>query len=185
MITPKYFLEKWNKKVCALIDYDVNVINSLMLPKEAKEFLLEAGLPESAVPFLNFESSAKGGAVKLTDKYNFDASLSKYVYLGFTGAGDFICVTEKTGEIVCLEHENTRKEIFINSSIPQLADSLLEYADFVKKVKSINGRRAFLERNAPQELIEWITKRLEEIDSRSLKDRCFWREELNYYKKNY
>lgn len=71
----------------------------------------------------------------------------------------------------------------MNSSIPQLAEILLNYSEFIEKIKVINGRRAFIERNAPQELIEWITNRIEQIDPKSLNEGNFWREELNLFEK--
>lgn len=183
MITPKKFLDKWNKEVFPLVDYNIDNINSLVLPKEAKDFLIESGLPESAPPYLNFESPANGGATKLTEKFSLNSYKEKYIYLGFTGAGDSICVNEESGEVISLDHENEKDDMFVNSSIPQLAECLLEYSEFVKKIKDINGRRAFLERNATEELIGWITNRIEEIDAQALSDGCFWREELDYYNK--
>ncbi|MGE5628392.1 MAG: SUKH-4 family immunity protein [Solirubrobacterales bacterium] len=184
MITPKDFLDKWNKEVFPLVNYDTDKIKSLRLDNDAKEFLIEAGLPESAAPFLNFESSDKGGSTKLKDKFNLDSFKEKYIYLGFTGNGDLICVIEESGEVVCIDHENENDETFINSSVPKLAECLLEYFEFGKKIKSVNGRRAFLEGNATEELLEWITKKLEEIDSAALNERSFWREELKRYNKN-
>lgn len=183
MITPKHFFDSWDKEIDPLVEYDINKINLLNLPNEAKDFLIEAGLPESASPFLNFESSAKGGAVKLTEKYKVDNGFSKYVYLGFTGNGDVICLVEGNGEVVYLEHENEYNEVFMNSSITKLAEILLEYSNFVNKIKSVNGRRAFLDRNATQEHLEWITNRITGIDPKSLSEGSFWREELDHFAK--
>ena len=80
MITPKEFSDKWNSNVFPLIDYDIANINSLALSNETKNFLIESGLPESAAPFLNFESSSKGGATKLIEKFGFNSFEEKYIY---------------------------------------------------------------------------------------------------------
>jgi len=148
MITPKEFSDKWNSDVFPLIDYDIANINSLALSKETKNFLIETGLPESAASFLNYESSSKWGSTGLTEKFGLNSYDKMYIYLGFTGTGDLICVDEKSGEVLSLDHENEKNNMFINSSIPQLAECLLEYSEFLKKIKAIHGRIAFLERNA-------------------------------------
>lgn len=181
MITPKYFFDNWDKEIDPLVEYEKNRVGLLILPDDAKGFLIQAGLPESAAPFLNFETSAKGGATKLIEKYKLKNSFSKYIYLGFTGNGDIVCVIENVGEVVYLEPENNYNEVFMNSSIPQLAETLLTYSEFIEKIKVINGRRAFIERKASQELIEWLTNRIEQIDPKSLNEGNFWREELNLF----
>ncbi|CAH1202490.1 hypothetical protein PAECIP111893_01807 [Paenibacillus plantiphilus] len=81
MLTPQEFLEKWDSETYCLVNFDTNVINSFSLSQETKEFLLQAGLPESAFPFLTFESSVNGGGIKLTEKYDdADARFSKNIY---------------------------------------------------------------------------------------------------------
>lgn len=181
MISPQKFTDNWNKEVFPLIKYTANRVNSLLISEEAKEFMIIAGLPESAAPFLNFETEEKGGIKKVTEKYNLNEKYSKYIYLGFTETGNPLCLVEESGEVVYLDHENKYNEIFINSSIPLLAESLLEYSEFIKKIKQINGRRAFLDRNAPNDIIEWFKQRLYEIDPIALNDTCFWKEELDNY----
>ena len=182
MISPKEFLDKWNKDIYPLVEYDANILDLLKLNEDAKEFLIKAGLPDSAAPFLNFVSSAKGGAVRFNEKDKVGEEFSKYIYLGFTGNGDPICVIEETGRMVYLDHEDNYSERHINSSIHQFAESILEYAEFVKKIKQVNGRKAFLDRKAPSDLLEWISLKLQDIDSKSLNEKCFWKEELDYYK---
>lgn len=183
MITSQEFLDKWDEEIYGRVDYDAEVINSYSLPQATKNFLIEAGLPESAPPFLTFESSATGGGVRLIEKYDSaETSYSKYIYVGFNGNGHPICIHEENGEVIYLDHDNDHQEIFINSSIPQLAESLLAYVDFIAKIKAVNGRSAFLEKKATQELLDWIAARLEEIDSESLTQGSFWDEELSGFK---
>ncbi|WP_236340645.1 SUKH-4 family immunity protein [Paenibacillus plantiphilus] len=101
------------------------------------------------------------------------------IYIGFTGNGFPICIDEENDEIIYIDHDRDNIEVFINSSIAQFADSLLNYMDFIKKIKAVNGRKAFLEKNATKDFLEWITHKLEEIDSESLTHRSFWSEELD------
>ncbi|MNV77707.1 hypothetical protein D3C71_1711530 [compost metagenome] len=46
---------------------------------------------------------------------------------------------------------------------------------------SINGTKAFLEKNATKDLLSWIADRLEKIDSDSLIQGSLWNEELSHY----
>ncbi|MHA6530700.1 SUKH-4 family immunity protein [Paenibacillus sp. BAC0078] len=182
MITPQEFLDNWDKETYGLVKYDHLFIDTFSLSQESKHFLIKAGLPESAPPFLTFESSAKGGGVRLTEKYNDAEPLySKYIYVGFTGSGHPICINEENDEVIYIDYDKDNEEVIINSSIAQFAESLLVYVDFIKKIKAENGRRAFIERKATRDLLQWITNRLEEIDPDSLTQGSLWGEELNNF----
>lgn len=182
MITPQEFLDSWDKETYGLVEYDNKAIDSFSLSQESKDFLSKAGLPESASPFLTFECTAKGGGGRLTEKYDdSDPLYSKYIYVGFTGSGNPICIDEEDDEVIYIDLDNENEEVFINSSIAQFAESLLAYVDFIKKIKAENGRSAFLERKATKDSLEWIANRLEEIDADSLSQGSFWEEELNNF----
>ncbi|MRN57383.1 SUKH-4 family immunity protein [Paenibacillus monticola] len=184
MITAKEFLGKWKKETYGLVDFDEKVIELFSLSRETKDFLIKAGFPESSPPFLTFESSTKGGGVRLTEKYeDAEEEYSKFIYVGFTGNGDPICIDEENDEVLYFDNENDNEEIFINSSISQLAESMIAYVDFIEKIKDVNGKKAFLERNATKDLLSWIANRLEKIDSDSLIQGSFWEEELSNYNK--
>lgn len=183
MLTPQEFLDRWDKETYGLVEYDNKVVMaSFSLTQESKNFLIQAGLPESASPFLTFESSANGGGSRLTEKYDdADPLYAKYIYVGFTGNGHPICIDEENDEVIYIDFDQENEEVFINSSIAQLAESLLAYVDFIQKIKAEKGNRAFLERKATQDSLEWITNRLEEIDADSLIQGSFWEEELSNF----
>ncbi|WP_315907186.1 hypothetical protein [Priestia koreensis] len=63
------------------------------------------------------------------------------------------------------------------------AEALLVYLEFIKKVKVANGRRAYLEKNAPHDLVEWVYSVLQKIDAISLKEGSFWKEEIDSFNK--
>lgn len=102
--------------------------------------------------------------------------------MGYTGNGDLVCVIEGTGEVVTIDHENNSNEIFMNSSVPKLEECLLEYYEFIKRRKLVNGSKAFLKGHTTEELLEWITEKIMEIDRTALQEKCFLREELDRYK---
>ncbi|MNC56208.1 hypothetical protein D3C75_1057890 [compost metagenome] len=58
---------------------------------------------------------------------------------------------------------------------------MIAYVDFIEKIKSVNGPKAFLERNATKDLLSRIADRLEKIDPDSLAEGSFWSEELSHY----
>lgn len=68
MISPEKFLIKWDSDTYGLVNYEESVINSFSIDNQTKDFLIKAGLPESAPPFLTFESSINGGGIRLTEK---------------------------------------------------------------------------------------------------------------------
>ncbi|SFB99344.1 SUKH-4 immunity protein [Bacillus sp. OV322] len=182
MISPQDFLDDWNKDLYGLINYDEKIIKSFTLSQETKDFLIEAGFPESAPPFLTFESAVNGGGEKLIKRNNkLSKMYDKFIYFGFTGSGYPICIDESNSELVYIDYDNENKVVLINSTITKFAEALLVYVDFIKKVKAVNGRRAYLEKNATKDLLEWISGALQKIDAISLTEGAFWEEELSSF----
>ncbi|GAA0086271.1 hypothetical protein UT300007_27100 [Clostridium sp. CTA-7] len=179
MINSNDFKEKWNTEIYPLIEYDGKRVNKLEIPLESKNFLIEAGLPESATPFLNFEIMSNGGLLTLKEKYNTD-KYAEDTYIGFTGDGDIIAIENKSGVIITINHETFEKS-YVNNSVPQLAESLLEYAEFVKRIKKSNGRRAYLNRDCAQEELESIKNKLILIDGKSIDNNSFWWNEMSLF----
>lgn len=177
MISSNEFKEKWNKEVYPLIEYDKKVVDNLEIPIESKKFLIEAGLPESATPFLSFESMNKGALLTLREKYNIDKDC---IYIGFTGDGDILAIEENSGVIITINHE-THEKAYVNNSVPQLADSLLQYSQFVKRIKKANGRRAYLNKECSKEELEVIKKNLISIDDKSINNNSFWWNEISLF----
>ncbi|MNJ61853.1 hypothetical protein D3C77_576630 [compost metagenome] len=54
----------------------------------------------------------------------------------------------------------------------------MAYVEFIKKIKTENGRKAFLERNASKGILDWIKKRLVNIDLEALVEGNLWAQEL-------
>ncbi|MFU7588221.1 SUKH-4 family immunity protein [Priestia sp. RMT2NF4] len=182
MISPQDFLDNWNKDIYGLVNYDEKIINSLPLSQETKDFLIEAGFPESSPPFLTFESAVSGGGERLIEKNNkLETTYHKFLYFGFTGSGYPICIDESNSELVYIDYDNDNKVVLINTTIAKFAEALLVYVEFIKKVKAVNGRRAYLEKNATKDLLDWISGQLQKIDAASLTKGCFWEEELGSF----
>ncbi|MBA3711551.1 MAG: SUKH-4 family immunity protein [Pyrinomonadaceae bacterium] len=139
------------------------------IPEASKRFLIEAGLPKSAAPYLSFTDLADSLRPVWEIWGNPDdwneadrLRLSRYYVIGSDGnSGNPICIDEADGgNIVTLEHEDWFASVmFVNSSVPQLAEFLLLF----------NGA----------DTEQQIVVELEQVDSDALKEGCFWRYELD------
>ncbi|MBU8881370.1 SUKH-4 family immunity protein [Bacillus sp. FJAT-29790] len=180
MISPNEFLNSWDKELFGLIRYEMDEIKDLNIPIDSKKFIIEAGLPESAPPFLNFHTKTKGGMEKITQVFGItNKLLSNYIFIGSTSTGDPICIIEVTGEVIYLDRENDNSQVFINSSIPLFMESLLLYSQLIEKTDEKNGEDAFFEGDIPEELIYWFQNSIGTIDSKALEERNFWSDEVN------
>ena len=70
----------------------------------------------------------------------------KFIYFGFTGSGNPICIDESKSQLVYIDYDNENKVVLINSTIEKFAESLLVYVEFIKEVKVANGRKAYIEK---------------------------------------
>ncbi|WP_410983408.1 SUKH-4 family immunity protein [Bacillus cereus] len=179
-MNPNEFRKRWNQKVYPFVHYEEDKLKNLDIPVLCKHFLLTAGLPESAVPFLNFESTKNGSLLSLKEKYNVDASYERNIYLGFTGEGNILSMKVPSGMVVCIDHE-TMEEVYVNQSIPQLAECILEYSEFIKRIKEVNGRHAYLNRECKKGDLEVMIEKFIEIDEDCLNHNTFWNEEINLF----
>ncbi len=170
MISPREFAKKW-KELWGKepIKFSADKLKDLEVDKEVKSFLMDVGLPDEA-PLLTFEAELS--------LYAIEEDLSDYKYIGSTGWGDPICLYEGDGSVVYLDHENDFEyETFINSSIPQLAESLLVYSQMMKEAQEENGEDAILDNNIPERLKKWLSEELKRIDPPAVED-GFWQAEL-------
>jgi len=119
------FTERWAKKER---DCGLTGIASRMVPF-GKDLL-----PDTAAPFLSFERAHDPRLIWQVYGFETDWSpedrqrLAPYQMMGSDGAGNAICVDERNGTVVLLDHEDGfRTRQFMNSSVGQLAECLLAY----------------------------------------------------------
>ena len=179
MLTPADFAARWGTTDEPLVRFPKKAVGRLALPEEDKEFLVRAGLPADAAPYLGFEAPAKGELPTVADEWQQPDEFRRYRVLGSTGSGDPIAIDENgRGEVVCLDHENGFARALLNSSVRQLAASLLAYRKMVQDAVAQNGEDAFLDGNIPQGARRELERELRQIDAAALKPGCFWGEEL-------
>jgi hypothetical protein len=177
MITPEEFISRWDSTTHPLVRYKKNIVEMMHLNENDKTFLVKVGMPESTSPFLNFFDPS-------TMKFAKEEIPSGYTLVGETGNGDFICIKEKTGEISIIDHEDTTRLTYMNSSISQLLEFILEYKGFINNIKEVNGKRAVIERKAPINLVIQLIKQLSESDNLAMQYNSFWAEIIDQYRKS-
>jgi hypothetical protein len=184
------FQTAWKKSEQNLQPIAPDTLKRFNLNKETINFLSESGLPTNASPFLSFVGDAcankKYSTINLlTDRFGFlEAEFRKYVVIGFYGHGDIIAInTENNCTIEWLNHEDYFSSRFMNSSVGQLANSVLCYRDFVKMVnngKKINRHSKTVFTETHFDVLHDILK---SIDERAVQE-GFWKQELDILLKN-
>jgi hypothetical protein len=202
MITPSEFVERWKKAAAEAVkrspalpveDYALlqprrEAVEAFKLPPEAKRFLLEAGLPKSAAPCLSLDQLA-AGKHRIWEIWGSPKDwaeparqrLAPYCQIGSDDdSGNPICLDEaRGGQVWLLEHEDDFRSLeFMNSSVPQLAEFLLLYEQFVGKIQSEHGEDAFLEGRFPAGSLDLLRNELQAADEPALGKRTFWSREL-------
>ncbi len=148
MITPQEFSARWQAEVVSrdpvpdsvkLLRATAHSLASARLPDATRRFLIEAGLPQSCAPFLCFGEVGEG-LPRVWDVYaprpqwrpEEKIGLEYYLMIGSEGSGNPICLDERNGSVVMLDHEllfdpkaREKRTVFVNSGIPELAECLL------------------------------------------------------------
>lgn len=172
MITPEEFIDKWDViKDGPLIKFNNQDLIDTDFSDDVKRFLSIGGLPETPPPYLEFTSQQ---IRPITKVFDMPEKFQKYWFLGTTGSGDPICITEKEENIVYLNNGDNYKEIFVNSSLNQFAECILAYVSLIDKSIEVNGEDAFIDNDIPESVIEWLKEELERIDSECMKTGFFW-----------
>src|SRR5258708_117700 len=160
MILPHDFRERWLAAGDKLIQFDPDALTGVPLPEEDRRFLIDAGLPHTAAPFLSFDAPSRGPIRQVSTVWRVPESLPPHWMIGSNGSGDPICVSA-AGHVFGLNHDNRFEVQLINSSIVQLAETLLVYREVVRRTQAAGGEDAFLDNRIPVEVQEWFLTELE------------------------
>ena len=146
------FTERWKRKEheCGLV-----AIASKMVTFE------EWVLPRDAAPCMSFRQATRQSRVWEVFGAQADWSaedrtrLAAYCVIGSDGAGNPVCVEQRSCAVWLLDHEDWfGPRQFVNSSIPQLAECLLAYMGETEP--------------------ERFRRTVHEIDPHALTDGAFW-----------
>ena len=172
------FCKRWGQDN-PLFPFPGNAVLGIGLAEGDAEFLTQCGLPVTAAPFLDFEPPGAREWPTVADVWRLSEGFRRYRALGRTDRGDPLAVDENGGgAVVCLEHGDHFAPVPVNSSVRQLAESLLAYRRAIRETEEANGKGAFNEGRLPEGLLGRLAGELEGIDSGSTADGTFWHGEL-------
>jgi hypothetical protein len=133
MITSQQFKQRWERvEGDRLIAFSDASLSDVRLPADARAFLVEAGLPAEATPFLNFEPPKSGTLERASSIYRQPPTFDRYRIIGGNGSGDPVCLDESMdGQVVNLNHDNHFQRVLMASSVFMLAECLVEVRDLI------------------------------------------------------
>lgn len=178
---PEEFVQRWGElehlrraDKAQMLQYEVG--------EEATQFLVEAGLPGSAAPMVNFLGEGQIG--RLWEVWGLDEEetayakedFSTYLIIGNDSNGNPFCIDQENSDIVVLlDHDYGFQAVtFVNSSVQQLAECLLVYRALWEQVRQYEDEGDTL----PDDILAWAEKEFLRVDSRAMSRECFWRNEL-------
>lgn len=190
-IEPEEFVQRWSAEDSeGLLQLDEDQAQEYGISEETMRFLVEAGLPAEAAPGIAFLGEGQAG--RLWEVWGLDEEetkyaqeeFSSYLLIGSDGGGSPVCIdTENNDIVVMLDHNYGFQAItFVNSSVQQLAESLLVYRALVDEAREHTGGEAALTGNVPADLLAQAEAEFLRIDSRALGRECFWRTGLDALK---
>ena len=178
------FQEQWriaegSKPTKGFVHYEPVMFAGIAVPQESRAFLLTAGLPRIAPPFLTFDPPKPRPLPTVAELYPPpDDALNRYWSLGSDGEGNPICLEDGTGQVVLLEHDNHFARVFVNRSVPAFAKSLLVHQRFCTQVMERYGSMAFLNGDYSAESVQRLKEQFAEIDAGAVEPGCFWEQEI-------
>ena len=187
MLTSDEFRKRWlsDGDSDSLVMFPTTVLVDVAIPHESKSFLTNGGLPESAAPFLDFRVPDHGALQNVAEMWQLPPDYNRFRVIGFNGSGDPICIDESLcGQVVYLNHDFDFHRVLINSSVPQLAESLLAFRHLIRETQRRNGEDAYLDGDVPRDLQQWLLDEIIRIDPAAAHADCFWHQELENIRGN-
>ena len=178
MITPQQFKQSWESVADDhLVAFPADSLSDVHLSPEVRTFLIDAGLPTDAAPFLNFGPPKSGSLARASVVWHQPSEFDRYRIIGGNGSGDPVCLDEETGgQVVYLNHDNRFERVLMASSVPVLAECLLQLRDAIASA----GGNAELIRPAQ---FEALVARFRAIDPLPSGDGGYWQRELQSFQK--
>lgn len=176
MITPQHFKQRWERGgLDRLVVFPESSLADVRLPVDARAFLVEAGLPVEAAPFLGFEPPKGVGLRRVSAIFHQPPAFDRYRIIGSNGSGDPICIDEAAnGQIVYLNHDNRFQRVLMASSVVSLAECLLELRDFIDDA---GGDTELVGPERYRQLLE----RLRTIDPAACEPDGYWPQEIGMF----
>lgn len=152
-----------------LIAYPAEIFEGITISAQNQRFLAEAGLPESAAPYLEFGPTEE----TLPERWDLPDSFAKYTIIGDNGSGDPVVLTP-AGTVVYLNHDRRMAEVYINKDVPTLAETLLRFRNLVMETQRLGGDDAFFKGQVPAHLQRGFEAFLRQADPRAVEPDTLW-----------
>lgn len=173
MITAQEFKQRWESaRDDRLIAFPESAFSDVRVHADARAFLVEAGLPAEAAPFLDFGPPKSGTLEHVSTVWHQSSAFDGYRIIGGNGSGDPVCFDEATeGEVVYLNHDNNFQRVLMASSVFALAECLLELREVIAKAGGDTEQ-------VTPEGYDVLLARFRELDPASSGKGGFWEQEL-------
>ena len=172
-MNPDDFRSQWVASEPAdLVTFSREAISGLCIATDSKRLLADVGLPESAAPFLDFGGESAFFLPPVHEVWMEGDGHQRII--GSNGYGDPICVHSQSGVVSFLLHDDGMRAEFMNSSLLQLAYTLLAFRHLVQKTNELGGSDAYLEGRIPMEIADHFIRVVDEIDPDAMKPERFW-----------
>ena len=187
MMTPGDFRKAWQRgqgppgleDLEKLVRYPRDAVERTTLPQEIKTFLVEAGLPDSASPFLDFSVHGGQHMATVAQELRLSPAFERYLMIGSNGSGDPIALDiETNGEVVCLNHDDDFSRYVLNRTVAQLASALLRFREFIESTQAKYGEDGYLDAKFSVEEVAVLENDLQKIDAVYQDERSYWKGEI-------
>ena len=172
MITAQQFKQRWESVgPDRLVSFPKESLADVRLSADARSFLIEAGLPEQAAPFLDFGPPKSGTLERVSVVWHQPTEFGRYRIIGSNGSGDPVCLDEeREGQIVCLNHDNRFESVLMAASVFTLAECLVELRDLITGAGGTE--------DVTQEQYAALLARLQSIDPAASPPGGYWEREI-------
>lgn len=188
MISEEEFRKRWNEaedeEELLALGVDSQYVD--LLPDDVALFLTESGLPEDAAPFLSFDLK-RGGLKRIYEVFgqpddyveSEKQRLRRYLVIGSDGAGNPIAIDlQDDCSVIQISHDDGFNAVwFMNSSVFQLAESLLEVRDMIFSFIDSDLSRTE-DDEIPMKYKQPLLGKLKMIDSRAHELGTFWESQI-------
>lgn len=159
--------------------FPAKAVDRLPLVAEDKALLVQAGLPADAAPFLSFDAPMSAELPTAADQWGLTAEFRRFRVIGSDGSGNPIALDEKSaGAVVCLQQDSGFARALMNTSVRQMAESLLAYRKLVEDTRAELGPDAFLDGKTSAAARKSLKEELTRIDPAAVQPGSFWHGEL-------
>ncbi|WP_114782766.1 SUKH-4 family immunity protein [Botryobacter ruber] len=178
-MTPAELKQIWPEE--DLIKVNIDSVNNFSLQSSTKDLLTISGIPKGFEE-ISFDDLSEG-LNTVNKSWNLeDTFFDQYLAIGSNGSGDPVAINLNNKEcIVYLNHDNGFQEVFINTNIEKLVETIVRLREF-SKVKHPLKEDSFWITEFTDEEYERLKADLSRIDNNIFENEgSHWKDTIDYY----